>query len=60
MPWKVAVTLKSPEMSGFHENVNIPDESVVAEPMFRVLPLESVTSIVTGTPVKLLGIGCCM
>ncbi len=59
VPWKVAVTVKSPDMSGTQEKVNIPEASVVAVPMFRVLPFESVTSIVTGTPVKSVGIGCC-
>src|ERR1035441_9352421 len=38
----------------------MPLESLVVEPICLVLLLESITLIVTGTPVAFVGAGCCM
>ena len=59
MPAKFAVAVKLPEIVGLYVKVYMPLASVVAVPMLYVLPLESVTLIVTGTPVKLVGCACC-
>src|SRR5208283_5486943 len=47
-------------MSGAQVKVNMPLLSLVVVPICLSLPLESITLIVTGTPVAFVGIAFCM
>ncbi len=46
-------------MSGFQLKPKVPSAKVVVVPISLLLPLESITLRVTGTPVMLIGIACC-
>jgi len=54
------MTVYEPVMSGVQVKVNMPLESLVAVPICRLLPFESMTLIATGTPVVSVGFGFCM
>src|ERR1035437_8298004 len=54
------MTVYEPGISGVQVNPKVPLESVVVVPICLKLPLESITLMVTGTPVALVGIGFCI
>lgn len=59
-PAKLAITVYLPEMSGTQFNENVPLSSLVVLPITLRLLLESITLMVTGTPVVFVGFPFCM